>query len=533
VPEFDYIVIGGGSAGCVIAGRLSENKNTKVALIEAGGMGDGWVVKTPAAHLAMLLTSINNWAYGTTLQMGLNRRYGYEPSGRVLGGSSAINSMIYIRGHRSDYDTWAASGNIGWSYNEVLPYFKKAESNNNIHDQWHGQYGPLKVSNLRSNSPFQSHFLRAASEAGLQHNPDFNGAQQEGVGAYQVTQDKGERCSAARAYIHPYKNTRHNLTLMLNTNTRRVIFENKRAVGVEVIRDGQRQVLRANREIIICAGALKSPQLLMLSGIGQDTHLLRNGIPVLHHLPGVGHELQDHPCFVFGYQSNNMDLFGFSFRGIQNMWRKYKNYAHMRTGMWSSNFVEAGGFLRTNPSSLVPDIQLSFSSTLVGNHANAFHWGHGLSCKLSLLHPLSRGRVSLASNRASDPPVIVPNLFGDERDLYNMVAGFRLTQRLMEGPTMSPLWQKNLFTEGVVTDEDIRSVLRQRVDTAHHPVGTCRMGDGYNAVVNPRLCVHGMRALRVVDASIMPTIIGGNTNAAAIMIAEKAADMIKADNPKD
>jgi choline dehydrogenase-like flavoprotein len=533
VQEFDYIVIGGGSAGCVVAGRLSEDRNCRVALIEAGGAGNNWFIKTPLAHMAMVPTSINNWAFETAPQIGLNLRYSYQPRGKGLGGSSAINSMVYIRGHRSDYDSWAALGNTGWSYNEVLPYFKKAEHNNDINDRWHGQGGPLKVSNQSSDNPFQSHFLRAAHEVGLSYNPDFNGAHQDGAGIYQVTQHEGQRCSAARAYIHPYKNSRSNLTLKLHAKTERIVFKDKRAVAVQIIQNGQRQMLKARREVILSAGALQSPQILMLSGVGLDTHLLRHGIAVQHHLLGVGYNLQDHPSFVFSYQADSLDLLGISSAGIRKLWNDYKQYMQNRTGMWSSSVTEVGAFLRTHPLAVAPDIQLDFSIALNDNHGRRIHLGHGLSCRVNLLRPLSRGRVSLASNLVEDAPVIDPNFFGNERDLYDLVAGFRTAKRIMDGPTMSSLWKKDLFTDHVVTDEDIRSALRQRVDTAYHPVGTCRMGPDYNAVVNSRLCVHGLQGLRVVDASIMPTIIGGNTNAATIMIAEKAADMIKADNQTD
>jgi choline dehydrogenase-like flavoprotein len=524
---FDYLIIGGGSAGCALAGRLSEDPALSVALIEAGGRGDGALINTPAAVVAMLPTRINNWAFETDPQPGLNGRRGYQPRGRALGGTSAINAMVYIRGHRSDYDHWAALGNAGWSYDEVLPVFKRAERNTRGADAYHGAAGPLSVDDLRTDSPFHEIYRRAADEAGFARNPDFNGAEQEGLGVYQVTQVNGERCSAARAYILPYLSARPNLQVLTQTRTQRILFEARRAVGVEVLRGNRRETLHARREVVVSAGSFHSPQLLMLSGIGDGEQLQRLGIPTLHHLPGVGQNLQDHIDFIFGFEIDSLDLFGFSPRGALRLARELGRYRRQRRGMLTTNFAECGGFLKLSPESPAPDLQLHFVVGIVDDHARKRHYTHGISCHVCLLRPKSRGHVALATANANDAPRIDPAFYAEPGDLERMVAGYKLTRRLLEAPSLSSRYKKDLFTAGIETDEQIRDILRARSDTVYHPVGTCKMGIDPLAVVDSALRVHGLDALRVVDASIMPTLIGGNTNAAAIMIGEKAADLIK------
>ena len=529
-PTFDVLIIGGGSAGCALAGRLSEDPRLSVALVEAGGRGDSALITTPAAVIAMLPTRINNWAFETVPQPGLNGRRGYQPRGRTLGGTSAINAMVYVRGHASDYDHWAALGNAGWSYAEVLPYFKRAECNTRGADDYHGDAGPLAVADLRTDNPFHDIFRRAAEEAGFTLNPDFNGAQQEGLGVYQATQINGERCSAARAYLQPWLGTRANLHVLTQTRAQRVLFEGRRAVGAEVLRGGRRETLRARREVVLAAGAFHSPQLLMVSGIGDGEALQRLGIEVRHHLPGVGRNLQDHIDFIFGHTIDSLDLFGFSPRGIVRALRELVRYRRGRRGMLTSNYAECGGFLKLSPDSPAPDIQLHFVLGIVDDHARKLHLAHGISCHVCLLRPASRGAVTLASTDASDPPLIDPAFYTEPVDLERMVEGFKLTRRLLEAPSLARLYQSDLFTADVHSDAQIREVLRNRGDTVYHPVGTCRMGNDNDAlaVVDAQLRVHGVEALRVVDASIMPTIVGGNTNAPAIMIGEKAADLIKA-----
>jgi choline dehydrogenase-like flavoprotein len=525
--EFDYLIVGGGSSGSALAGRLSEDSGVSVAVIEAGALGDDWMVRTPVAGALMVPTRINNWAFETVPQPGLNGRRGYVPRGRVLGGSSAINAMVYIRGHPCDYDGWAALGNTGWSFADVLPWFKRAECNADFGEPWHGTDGPLNVARPRTDNPFHAIFLAAAREAQLPLCDDFNGPEQEGLGIYQVTQVNGERCSAARAYLHPHLGTRRNLHVLCGARALRILVADGRARGVEVLRAGERRELTARREVILSAGAVQSPQLLMLSGIGDGERLAPLGIPVIRHLPGVGRNLQDHPDFIFGFAAENLDLLGLSPRGLARFAREIGRYRRERRGMVTSNFAEAGGFLKTRRELAAPDIQLHFVIAMVDDHARRIRPGHGYSCHVCLLRPKSRGEVSLVSPDPAAAPAIDPHFLDHPDDLDDMVAGFRLTRRLLEAPALAALRGRDLFTEGVVRDDEIRAVLRARVDTVYHPAGTCRMGVDAGAVVDPALKVRGVGGLRVADASIMPTLIGGNTNAAAIMIGEKAADLIR------
>jgi choline dehydrogenase-like flavoprotein len=528
--EFDFIVVGAGSGGCAVAGRLSEDASTSVALLDAGGINDNWVVTTPFALILMVAGKVNNWAFETVPQKGLNGRIGYQPRGKGLGGSSAINAMVYIRGHRSDYDHWAALGNTGWSFADVLPYFKRSENNAEFGGEYHGQSGPLRVNKLRTGNPVQQIFLTAAQEAQFRIRDDFNGEDHEGLGIYQVTQENGERWSAARAYVHPHMKSRANLRVETKAHATKILFDGKRAVGVEYMQGAEKKVLRARREVILASGAFQSPQLLQLSGVGDSAALGKHGIESRHHLPGVGQNLQDHPDFVFGYMSDNPNLFGTSLQGIPRLLRGIAQYRRERRGPITSNFAECGGFLKTRPELDAPDIQLHFGMAMVDDHGRKRHRGTGFSCHVCLLRPASRGSVTLASTDPLTAPAIDPNFLGEEADLEAMVAGYKTTRRLMETPALRALQTKDVFTSDVKTDEDIRNILRARVDTVYHPVGTCKMGvNDPMAVVDPTLRVHGLEGVRVVDASIMPTLIGGNTNAPTIMIGEKAADMIKAE----
>lgn len=525
----DYIVVGGGSAGSVMAGRLSEDTNCSVALLEAGGNGDSWVVKTPAAAVAMLPTRLNNYAYETVPQKGLNGRRGYQPRGKCLGGSSAINAMIYTRGHRSDYDHWASLGNAGWSYDEMLPYFKKSENNATFKNPFHGNGGPLVVSNLQSHNPFQQIYLNAAKETGFPINEDFNGAEQEGLGIYQVTHKNGERWSAARGYLHPHMGKRSNLHVQTGVQVERILFEGKKAVGVAYTQGGKRHILHANKEVILCAGAFHSPQLLMVSGVGPKDQLSQLDIPLVHDLPGVGQNLQDHPDFIFGYSANSLDLIGISLAGTIKLAGEILKYIRTRHGMIATNFAEAGGFLKTDPGLEAPDVQLHFVVSLVEDHARKLYMAHGYSCHVCVLRPKSRGQVTLASANMNDAPLIDPAFLIEEEDMETLVKGYKLTKKLMDAPAFTKIRKKNIFTPNVKTDDDIRKIIRERADTVYHPVGTCKMGNDAMAVVDSSLRVHGIENLRVVDASIMPTLVGGNTNAPVIAIAEKAADMIRED----
>ncbi|MEY9882041.1 GMC family oxidoreductase [Bradyrhizobium sp. USDA 329] len=526
---FDFVVVGAGSGGCTVAGRLSEDAATSVALLDAGGACDNWVVTTPGALVLMVAGNVNNWAFNTVPQKGLNGRIGYQPRGKGLGGSSAINAMVYIRGHRADYDHWASLGNAGWSYADVLPYFKRSENNADFDGEYHGKDGPLFVNKLRSGNPVQQIFLQAAQEGQFRIREDFNADDHEGLGIYQVTQRNGERWSAARAYVHPHMGKRANLRVVTQAHATRILFEGRRAVGVEYRQGKELKQLRARREVVLAAGAFQSPQLLMLSGIGDAAALHGHGIASVHHLPGVGQNLQDHPDFIFGYMSDSPYFSGISLKGMPRLIRAILQYRRERRGPLTSNFAECGGFLKTRPDLDIPDIQLHFGMAMVDDHGRKRHNGTGFSCHVCLLRPKSRGSVSLASLDAMQAPLIDPNFLGHEDDLETMVAGFKTTRRLMETPALRALQTRDMFTANVRSDDDIRAVLRERVDTVYHPVGTCKMGTDALAVVDPALKVHGLEALRVVDASIMPTLIGGNTNAPTIMIGEKAADMIRAE----
>ncbi len=523
---FDYLVVGGGSSGCVMAGRLTEDPNVSLCLLEAGGKGTSPLITIPAGLVMMGPTSINNWAFDTVPQPGLNGRLGFQPRGKALGGSSAINAMVYIRGHRWDYDHWASLGNKGWSYDDVLPYFRLSEHNERIDNEYHGRSGPLWVSDLRTDTPFHDYWKDAAQECDIPLTDDFNGAQQEGAGIYQVTQKHGERWSSARAYLFPHLE-RPNLTVETETQVLRILFEGKRATGLEIKQRGKVRTLHARKEVILSAGAFQSPQLLQLSGVGDQSELAKHNVPVVHHLPGVGKNLQDHPDFIFGYHTSSMDTFGFTFGGVVKLLKAIGRYRKERRGPWTSNFAEAGAFLKTRKDLEAPDIQLHLVTGLVDDHGRKRHYVQGFSCHVCLLRPRSTGTVGLTSNDPEQPPLIDPAFLSDPQDLEDMVEAYKITRRLMNAPSMSRWISKDPFTADVHSDDEIREILRQRVDSVYHPVGSCKMGVDDMAVVDPELKVRGVEGLRVVDASIMPTLVGGNTNAPAIMIAEKAVDLIR------
>ena len=526
---FDYIVIGGGSAGSVLASRLSESGQNTVGLFEAGGRGDSVIVNTPLAAVAMLPTKLNNYAFETVPQTGLNGRKGYQPRGKCLGGSSAINAMIYTRGHPADYDHWAELGNVGWSYQDMLPYFIKSECNADLKGPLHGSSGPLHVSHLQSDHPYQQIFLTAAQQTGFPICQDFNGSSQEGLGIYQVTHIHGERCSAARAYLLPHIGIRQNLHVQTHILVERIIIESGRATGIEYKQAGIKKIARARKEVILSAGAIQSPQLLMLSGIGPKEHLSEFNIPVVADLPGVGQNLQDHPDFIFGYEAKDTRLIGISAAGTWRFAKEFLRYLKQRRGIFASNFAEAGGFLKTDPNLTTPDIQLHFVVALVDDHARKLRMGHGYSCHICVLRPFSRGQIQLASPDPNVSPLIDPGFLTDERDMDTMVRGFKLTRQLMDAPVFQKIRSREVFTENIYEDQEIRNLIRQRADTVYHPVGTCKMGNDSMAVVDNQLRIKGVKGLRVVDASIMPTLIGGNTNAPVIAIAEKAVDLIAAD----
>jgi choline dehydrogenase-like flavoprotein len=528
--EFDYIVVGGGSGGCVLAARLSEDPSVKVALLEAGGTNHAILNRVPTgAAVHIVNRNACNWAFSTTPQPGLNGRVGYQPRGRGLGGSSAINAMIYLRGQREDYDDWAAEGAPGWAWKDVLPYFIRAENNERGVSGWHGVGGPLNVADLRSPHPFARRFVEAAVQAGILSNDDFAGQTQEGAGLYQVTQKNGERWSVARAYLDPARG-RPNLHIETGAFATSIVFDGTRAVGVEFERGGVRRSLRARREVLLAAGALQTPQLLMVSGIGPGPSLQGLGIPVLADLP-VGLNLQDHLDVVINRRVDNTDLLGLSPAGVVKLLRAIGRWRRERRGVLTSNFAEAGVFARTLPELTRPDVQLHFVIGMVDNHNRTYHYGHGMSCHSCALRPKSRGMLHLGSRDARDAPLIDPGFLSAPEDLETMVRAFKLVRRIFAQPAFAPFGgedpTRELYFSQVRTDDEIRAAIRARADTIYHPVGTCRMGTDARAVVDPQLRVRGVQALRVVDASIMPSLTSGNTNAPVVMIAEKAVDMIR------
>jgi choline dehydrogenase len=528
--SFDYVIVGGGSAGCVVANRLSADPSVTVCLVEAGPDDRSFparqLVNTPAGTMGLIANPSYDWMYNFVGGPDVVNRDIFCPRGKVLGGSSAINGTIYIRGNPRDYDGWAAQGNVGWSYKDVLPLFKRHENRVAGGDAHHGTGGELNVTRLRSPHGVSTAFVKAAHEVGHRPNEDFNGVTQEGFGFFDVNQRNGERMSSARSFLHPVAD-RPNLTILTGLTTRKVVTEGRRAVGIEVEEGGQPALIRARREVILSAGAIGSPQLLMLSGIGPAEQLRSHGITVVHELPGVGRNLQDHQDVLIIYRSKMADLFGWSWRALPWMAASPFAFYLQRKGPWTSNTVESGGFFKSHPELQDPDLQLIIRPLLGNQPQRKIPVGHGFSVHVSLLRPESRGHIELRSASIADKPLLKPNFLSARADVDRLVQGVKVVREIVSAQAMSTYRDEELLPGlATQTDAELEAFVRAHVATTFHPAGTCKMGSDAEAVVDPQLRVHGITGLRVADASVMPSIVSGNTNAPTIMIGEKCAQMV-------
>lgn len=526
--EYDYIIIGAGSAGCVLANRLSADPGNKVLLIEAGGPDKKFKIGIPAAY-GNLHRSEVDWGFVTEPQHCINDRKIYLPRGKIVGGCSSTNAMAYVRGNRNDYDEWAALGNKGWAYDDVLPYFKKSEHNEDIDNEYHGKNGLLNITYAKYfQTPFAAAFVEACKESGIPGNNDYNGANQEGAGLFQFTIKKGRRHSAATAFLKPIIN-RSNLTTITNALARQVVIAKDRAVAVEYMKGAGIEKVYASKEIILSAGAFQSPQLLMLSGIGDADELKKLGIPVKKDLPGVGKNLQDH--LFHAVSSLSLQQLGFNHHiNPLNQIIDLASYLFMRKGFLTCSPLEAVAFVKL-PGANQVNLQFHFAPINIGNDYKADPYNpktypkvDGYTILPTLLKPKSRGYVTIASTNPKAAPVIQPNFLSEEEDLQTLVTGTRKALEILNADAFTP-FRKSIILPVDQSEQGIIEHIKKAVETVYHPVGTCKMGDDRFAVVNDKLQVHGIEGLRVADASIMPTIVAGNTHAPTIMIAEKAADL--------
>jgi choline dehydrogenase len=525
--EADFVVVGAGSAGCAIAARLSEDPATRVILIEAGGEDKNRWIHIPLGFGKTFADASVNWCYETEPDPGAADRRIFWPRGKVLGGSSSINGMVYIRGQAEDFDHWRQLGNTGWSFDDVLPYFKRSEHQTRGADAFHGTGGPLCVSDVPDKHPICEAFIKAATSLGFPRNDDFNGAGQDGVGYHQTTTRNGRRCSTAVGYLHPAM-SRANLRVVTNALTEKIVFDGRRATGVTFRQDGQTRTARAAAEVILCSGAVNSPQLLMLSGIGPAAHLAQHGIALVHDLSGVGQSLQDHYSAPLKYKCalpitvNDV---------MQSNLRKVKaglQYYMFKNGPLAMGTSPAALFARTRPELASADIKCSMSPFSAERPQDGLHPWSGFTTIVYQLRPESRGKIELRSASPADPPAVYPNYLATPTDQQTIVDGLKLLRRIMAEPHMRRFIESE-FQPGPATesDEQLLDYARRRGSTVFHPTSTCKMGVDAMAVVDPELRVHGTDGLRVADASVMPTVVSGNTNAATIMIGERAADMVR------
>jgi choline dehydrogenase-like flavoprotein len=526
MAEFDVVVIGGGSGGSAVAGRLCEDGTLSVCLVEAGSANKSWRIKAPG--MLPFLPKNANWGFETVPQKGLNGRIGFQPRGKGLGGSSAVNAMVYIRGCAWDYDNWAKLGAEGWAHKDVLPYFKRSEGNVRGGDAYHGADGPLAVSDQKWPNPGSLDFVEAGTSLQLPRSDDFNGKQFEGVGLYQVTQKNGERWSAARAYVEHHRDAGR-LHVETGALVEKIIFENGRAVGVQVKQGWSRKVIRARKAVILSGGAFGTPQTLMLSGIGPADHLRKHGIDVLVDRPAVGSDLQDHIDYVMSFETGGDVFNGTTLPAMMRFLKSVFEWRSKRTGALTTPYAEAGGFAKSRPDVAVPDLQFHFVPAMLENHGREQVKGSGFSCHVCVLRPESRGTVRLASGNAKDAPLIDPNFLDQDGDVRVLKDGVRLMHRILSAPPLSNYNGKDRHATPLDDDSALEQLIRNRADTVYHPVGTARMGNDADAVCDPRLRVRGVEGLYIADASVMPRVVSGNTNAPSIMIGERCADFVKAD----